>query len=217
MLSYYNRTMKIPKIIAKPILYTFTAGSILTGAYYSNAQAQTSSKSDSFEMQATAKKVVPPEGTNDLEVLANAPNPEITVAGKVHNAEIVVDVQNNVLYHYNEDGTPRKAYLVATGAPTSPTHSGIRFITNIEHSPYKTAPASTKRHKQPWLFGKHAIILDKVDTITGERNYFGEFIHGTNQESSIGKKVSGGCMRMSKEAIEELSKIVKTRRYVRVL
>lgn len=209
--------MKIPKIIARPIFYTFTAGSLLTGAYYSNAQAQTNNKSDSFEIQATTKKVIPPDGTKDLEVLANAPDPKITVAGKVHNAEIVVDVKNNVLYHYNEDGTPLKAYLVATGAPNTPTHSGIRFISHIEDYPYKKAAASTKRRRKPWLFGKHAIILDKVDTITGERNYYGEFIHGTNQETSIGKKVSGGCIRMSKAAIEEMSKAVKTRRYVRVL
>lgn len=210
--------MKIPKILAKPILYTFTAGSILAGTTYINAQTKTNGKNDTFEIQsATTKGVVPPDGTNDSSILADAPDPRIKVAGEIHNAEIVVDVQNNILYHYNENGIPLKAYLVATGAKATPTHSGIRFIANIEHAPYKKAPSSTKRYKKPWLFGKHALILDKVDVKTGERSYYGEFIHGTNQESSIGKKVSGGCIRMSKKAIEELASVVKTKRYVRIL
>lgn len=185
----------------------------------SGAHAHTMSQNtDTFEIQASAPKpVVPPDGTDDPKVLSQAPSPDVTVAGEIHKAEIVVDVENNILYHYDESGSPLKAYLVATGAPRTPTHKGIRIISHVESYPYKGAPASTKRRKKPYLFGERAIILDKVDPSTGNRSYYGEFIHGTNQESSVGKKVSGGCMRMSKKAIKELSSLVTRKRYVRII
>ena len=45
--------------------------------------------------------------------------------------------------------------------------------------------------------------------LKNERINSGQFIHGNNDFSSLGKYVSGGCIRMDNEVIKQLAKIVK--------
>ena len=63
--------------------------------------------------------------------------------------------------------------------------------------------------KNPGAYGPRAIILNKLNPETGEQSYYGEFIHGNKDASSIGKYVSQGCIRMDNEVIKQLSKQVK--------
>ena len=183
-----------------------TAGGLIIGSGSAKAyKPQIPEKQDVFERTIT----VPPEGTSNDSVLLFAPDPEVYITGDLKTAKIVVDLSKNILYKYNDNGKAEKAYLVASGKKNTPTDAGVRIVSHVEKYPYKTAPASTKRRRQPWNYGPNAIILNKLDTETGEQSQTGEFIHGNNNPASIGKYASLGCIRMDNEVIKELSKQVK--------
>ena len=165
--------------------------------------AQTRDKADSFEYS------VPPKGTSNDEILKNAPDSEVIINGEKKNAAIVVDLNTNTLYKYNQDGKAEKAYLIASGKPRTPTDKGVRIVTHIESYPYTKAPAGTRRRRKPNDYGPKIICLNKIDPETGIQSSTGEFIHGNNNPASIGKYVSLGCMRMDNEVIKELAKEVK--------
>ena len=161
---------------------------------------------------------ITPLGVKDKSVLKNAPKPDVVIAGENKKAGIVVDLSTNTLYRYDKDGNPVNAYLIASGKlsgkePT-PTEKGVRIVKNIEKYPYKDAPAITKRRKNPKNYGPYALILEKIDTKTGEQSKTGEFIHGCKSyydtfEATKNRYVSGGCMRMENSVITALSKDVK--------
>lgn len=152
---------------------------------------------------------VSPKGTSEKSILLGAPSPEVVIAGLKDTAKIVVDLSKNVLYKYNNKGDAECAYLIASGKPKYPTDPGIRVVTHVETYPYRNAPAHTRRRRRPNDYGPKIICLDKVDSITGQRSQTGEFIHGTNNPSSLGKYASLGCMRMDNEVIKSLATEVK--------
>lgn len=194
------------------ITYTFAiAGGLLACtpaiSYAQNkkqAQTETAIKKDTF-----VKLNIPQEGTSDPKILAYAPSPKVKIEGNMQKATIVVDLSRNALFHYDEKGKPMCAYLIAKGKPSTPTHKGIRIVSHIEKYPYRGAYKGSQRRRTPGAFGPNIIILEKLDVKTGERTPTGEFIHGTNVPSSIGKNVSHGCMRMNNEVIKKLAKIIK--------
>ena len=184
-------------------LGTVTATSVCAVSPIKSAQTQTETV-DKFE------RSVPPLGTTDKTVLSKAPSPKVTICGEKKNARIVVDAANNILYKYDDNGKAEKAYSVATGKNSTPTLTGTYRVSHVEVSPYKYAPSWTVRRKNPRAFGKHAVILDIIDLKTGEISSTGQFIHGNNDESSVGFRRSGGCMRMANKAMDdEISKQVK--------
>ena len=152
---------------------------------------------------------IPPKGSSEKSVLLNAPNPFINIAGEDKTAKFVVDLSSNTLYSYNTFGEAEKAFSVASGKKSTPTEKGIRIVTHVETYPYRTAPRSTKRRRNPGAYGPKIICLNKIDQLTGEQSQTGEFIHGTNNLSSIGKYISQGCIRMDNEVIKQLSEEVK--------
>ena len=173
--------------------------------FLSNTLARTP-ENDTF---VKAETVVSPKGTAEKNVLDNAPDPHITIAGEEKIAKITVDLSQNVLYKYDNKGHAQMAYLIASGKKNTPTDKGIRIVTHIETYPYRNAPRHTKRRRNPGAYGAKVICLNKIDKLTGEQSQTGEFIHGTNQPNSIGKYVSLGCMRMDNEVIKELAGEVK--------
>lgn len=152
---------------------------------------------------------VPPKGTTDSLILKSAPSPVVFVTGERKNAAIVVDLSKNVLYKYDEDGQPEIAYRIASGKPRTPTDTGLRVVLGVEKYPYKSAPSATKRRRNPNDYGPRIIVLETLDPVTGRKGSTGEFIHGNNNPSSIGKYASLGCMRMDNEVIKELASQVK--------
>ena len=84
------------------------------------------------------------------------------------------------------DGKVLKHYSVAVGKPSTPTPKGTWKIT----------------YKGLWgeQFGGYFMRLSVPWGIYG--------IHGTNKPWSIGKAVSGGCIRMKDEDIKYLYKII---------
>ena len=208
--------MKIPVIqgIKAGLGITAIAGTILLVTPKSKAHAFIQQKQDTFEYtqvnDKTAVEVLPTiRGTNDSVILSKAPSPMLTVQGEKKTATIVVDISKNILYHYDVNGKPTMAYLVASGKTKTPTKEIISIVSHVETYPYKSAPAHTKRRRSPGSFGPRAIILDKLDTLNNERISSGQFIHGNNDVLSLGKYRSGGCIRMDNEVIKELAKKVK--------
>ncbi len=147
----------------------------------------------------------PPEGTSEKDVLAGAPKPNVKIQGQMKTAKFVVDLSKNVLYKYNIQGKPEMAYMIASGKPSTPTSKGVRVVTHTETYPYRTAPAHTKRRRNPSAYGPKIILLNKLDPNTGEQSEIGEFIHGNNNFDSLGRYVSHGCMRMDNEVIKQLA------------
>ncbi len=184
---------------------TLAAGAIASAPLISSGTNQVSAQ-DTVTLTTQA---VPPQGTTDPLILEAAPSPVVFVTGERKKATIVVDISKNVLYKYDEDGEPEAAYRIASGKPRTPTDTGLRVVLGVERYPYKSAPASTKRHQKPWDYGPRAIILETLDPVTGKKGSTGEFIHGNNNPSSIGKYASLGCMRMDNEVIKKVSSQVK--------
>lgn len=153
----------------------------------------------------------PAKGSSADSILAFAPSPKIIVEGKQRILTFVVDVTNNILYHYDKLGNPIKGYRIASGklTPNCQTDEGLRIVSHIETYPYRSAPSHTKRNRNPRDYGPKCIILDKLDQITGAKSSTGEFIHGNRDATSIGKHASMGCMRMDNDVIQDLARVVK--------
>ena len=188
--------MRIPSIIK-----TISIGCMISALPISTnrAFAQTEEIDDFIVVTA------PPEGTSEKDVLAGAPNPNVKIQGQMKTAKFVVDLSKNVLYKYNIQGKPEMAYMIASGKPSTPTSKGVRVVTHTETYPYRTAPAHTKRRRNPSAYGPKIILLNKLDPNTGEKSDIGEFIHGNNNFDSLGRYVSHGCMRMDNEVIKQLA------------
>ncbi len=162
----------------------------------------------------TFKSSITPQGTLDKAFLAKAPSPDITIAGEKKKAGIIVDLKKNILYRYDEIGNVKNAYLIASGAPWSKTDTGVRIVSHIETSPYRNAPAGSKRRRAPKDYGPKILILNILDPKTGKQSYTGEFIHGCRSYHDTfiktkDRRVSHGCMRMDNGVILTLSKEVK--------
>lgn len=195
--------MNISKISTKLFAISAFAGALTYGTVKSYSQSPIGT--DRVEISSK----VPPEGSDAYKFLKFAPKPEIIYLGEERKARFVVTLSDNRLYHYNDYGEPIKVYSVASGKPSSPTSTGVRMVSHVESYPYLTAPRSTKRRRSPKSYGPKIIILDKIDLETGEKSMIGEFIHGNNDSTSIGKNVSKGCIRMDNKVIKYLSGIVK--------
>ena len=164
------------------------------------------------------KDIVTPHGITDIAVLLDAPSPKIEVMGKSLFAKLVIDVRNNTLYKYDEDGFPLKAYLIATGARGNRTKTGLRIVTYKEKFPYKGAPKDCKRLTDPYSYGPYIIFMNAINPKTGRQMYVDQFLHGNGNEKSIGRKVSHGCMRTNNNVMRnELSKEVNRGDYVLII
>ena len=183
------------------------AGSLLSGALVASAPVYADNP-HKLSQDTFVKDCVPPSGSDDPKFLAFAPSPDVKVCGVNKKAKFVVDLGENILYSYDEQGQPTCAYRIASGKKSTPTHTGIRTVSHVETYPYKTA-YGTKRKRNPSAYGPKIIILKILDTKTGEKNKTGEFIHGNNDSTSIGKYASKGCMRMDNEVIKKLALDVK--------
>jgi len=178
-------------------------------------KAQTPVK-DEFVLN-TDFRLVSPQGTTDFIVLTNAPSSDVYVKSELKKAIIVVDLSKNVLYKYDQDGNPTEAFLVASGKKSTPTSTGVRVVSHVETYPYRTAPKATKRRRNPRDYGPKIIILNELNPTNGIQSPCGEFIHGNNNPSSIGKYASKGCIRMDNEVIKELSTQVQRGDIVKII
>ena len=126
------------------------------------------------------------------EAQATKQDPARTVA-TVHRRKVVVSIPHRKLALI-EDGQTRKIYLVAVGAPQSPSPTGSFEVRTRLVKPTYYHPGSVIPPGDANPLGTRWIGL----------NTKGYGIHGTNLESSIGKAASHGCIRMHRNDLEEL-------------
>ena len=186
------------------ILPNFIKTSILSttiGISPTNISAQDFTSRDTFEY----KQIV----LDEKELLAKAPSPRVLLKGKEVNVTLLADLSKNLLFQYDSQGKPERVFPVASGKQSSPTTKGLRIISHVESFPYKNAPKTCKRRKTPNVYGANVIIVEALDQKTGVKSATSQFLHGTNNPSSIGKYASAGCVRMYKKDIQYLAKLVK--------
>ena len=195
------------KILSIRNIRNLTIAALTTGAVIFTpalAQTQRTQPQDRFE-----RTEVTASGTTAPSALINAPTPYVYVLDEEKTARFVVDITDNILYEYDESGIAQCAYKVASGKKKTPTTPGIRVVSHTETYPYRTAPKSTKRRKNPGAYGPRIIYTKLINPKTGEITDNGEFIHGNCDPKSIGQHASGGCIRMDNEVIKDLAEKVK--------
>lgn len=157
-----------------------------------------------------------PQKIRDYNAKHNAPQPIITIKNKSQLAKAVVSQDNHLTYLYDKDGKFLKSFKNAVGREESPTSAGIRQITGIEEYPYNSANG-TKRKAYPEVYGSKVITNVMINSQTGEKTITGELFHGTNMAGSLGRNVSGGCIRHSNGNINNLAKNVQSGEYILIL
>lgn len=110
---------------------------------------------------------------------------------------LIINSKKNKLGYF-KDGVLVKEFSVATGKPSTPTPQGkFKIVNKIKNRPYYSGGIPGGSLNNPlgdrWL-GLHV-------GVTYGTTYA---IHGNNNASSIGKHVSGGCIRMHNSEIRWL-------------
>jgi hypothetical protein len=134
-----------------------------------------------------------------LVVLASAAQAQQVESQPKHTRVLVVSIPDRKLALL-EDGVVVKVYPVAVGADVSPSPEvDFQIINRLEHPGYygkKKKKVIAPGRKNP--LGTRWMGLDKKS--------YG--IHGTNEEDSIGKAASHGCIRMHRRDLEQLFAMV---------
>ena len=99
-----------------------------------------------------------------------------------------------------ENGTLLVSTPVAVGSATSPTPTGVFFVTDAIDMTANPGAWG------PFAFGLSA-RSDVITEFNGGDGIIG--IHGTNRPSSIGEARSLGCVRLPNEMILELAKVIE--------
>ena len=111
---------------------------------------------------------------------------------------IVVDLRARRLRAYDE-GRLRLSVRVAVGAAASPTPRGRFFLrervrvidsASSPYGPLALGLSAFSRYRTDWLGGGQVAI------------------HGTNEPSLIGRRVSNGCVRLRNEDVQRLDRLV---------
>ncbi|NMB46444.1 MAG: L,D-transpeptidase [Firmicutes bacterium] len=130
---------------------------------------------------------------------------------------VIIAKSTNILYFYT-DGKLVKRYRVATGQDPAFTPEGKFEITQKAVLDTELqGPRTAKAHEQNPQLGSRWLGLgvppqaDKREPGSDPRAPVGlkYGIHGTNEPSSIGKHISGGCIRMHDHDIKELYELVE--------
>jgi len=99
------------------------------------------------------------------------------------------------------DGHYIKEYLVGLGAPESPTPKGAFVVANnkLVNPAWTTPDGRVLKYGDPRnILGTRWIGFKEND------RYRGYGIHGTDDENTIGRNVSNGCVRMRNADVEEV-------------
>jgi lipoprotein-anchoring transpeptidase ErfK/SrfK len=118
---------------------------------------------------------------------------------------IIISKKTNKLFYY-EEGKLVKSFAVATGKKPSYTPEGLFTIhEKIKNRPYYKEKIKGGDPKNP--LGDRWLGLSV--TRNGKTSYaYG--IHGNNNEKSIGKYVSAGCIRMHNKDVRWLYDRIET-------
>ena len=121
------------------------------------------------------------------------------------SASMPVVLRLNVpAYHLDflEHGVVRERYVVAVGEPRYPTPLGQFMLTHITWNPWWRPPNSE------WARNDTVHRPGPTNPMGRVKLQFGTpyFVHGTPNESSIGKAASHGCVRMRDSDVRRLAR-----------
>ena len=144
------------------------------------------------------EEIAPPPAASSVPASAAAARPlrlEVSVSGRTLR---VIDGDEVV-----------KTYTVAVGQSAHPTPRGSfairRVIWNPRWVPPKAGWARGKTAKEP---GDPNNPMGRVKLFFSEPDYY---IHGTENQASLGRAESHGCVRMANSDVVELAKLVMER------
>jgi L,D-transpeptidase ErfK/SrfK len=116
-----------------------------------------------------------------------------------------VDLSERRLY-VEENGQVVKTYPIAVGKPQHPTPRGSFAVRRVIWNPRWVPPNSEwARGKTPKAPGDPNNPMGRVKAFFREPTYY---LHGTDDEASIGKAASHGCVRLRNDDIVELSRLL---------
>jgi len=119
---------------------------------------------------------------------------------------IAVSTQKKILV-VRQNGRDVKKYDVAVGTKKHPTPLGTFSISHIVWNPAWHPPdANWAKGKQPAKPGDPKNPMKVVKLFFQEPDYY---IHGTDQEDTLGAAASHGCVRMSQKDVYDLARFVQ--------
>lgn len=150
---------------------------------------------------AALERLSPPPGSS----LASFPSAEMVPARTFEGTpvRVVVCLAEHRTFLFNTDGSLAGVFPNASGAPSTPTHTGLRVVNRHLSGSFLRSIARELWH-DPGVFGEHMLDLSYVG---GRRS--GEELHGTSSPASIGRSVSHGCMRHDRASIAALYAAVR--------
>lgn len=173
-------------------------------AFQSSADLPLTGKMDQATYQALTE-VSPPPGKmiwEDPVAARSFPSPP-DVSGK--KVRVLIDLSEHRLSVYDSSGKLQRAFPVASGAPKTPTHPGIKVVVEKMADPTALAEKLWPESKGT-AFGNRLIDLNWYDPKSGAESVSDEELHGTYDLYSIGSSASHGCMRVTNESVEWLYK-----------
>lgn len=142
------------------------------------------------------------EEEGDVEVPAHLRRQVVSYTTREPAGTIIVDTPNTYLYYVLGNGRAVR-YGIGVGREGF-TWSGTQSVTRKSEWPDWTPPAEMIA-RQPYL--PRFMAGGPGNPMGARAMYLGNSmyrIHGTNQPSSIGQKVSSGCIRMLNEDVADL-------------
>lgn len=159
------------------------------------------------------------------------PTPDL---GNGKRARVVISLSQHRAFAFDKAGNLTKIYPVRTGRDDhadgrgSRTLPGVRVVTGKNSDPSDVSnrlwPEAGGR-----AFGNRLIDLTPIDPSTGQRtrnlldpvtgtlqSAGGQELHGTDQESSLGRDFSHGCVGFRNADIEEIFDGIRNGEFVRV-
>jgi lipoprotein-anchoring transpeptidase ErfK/SrfK len=170
----------------------------LNGKYTAKTSA---SKNGSYTFKVSKLKVFTPIKVQSIDAAGNQSKPSFTEAKSsqpLSNGQlIIVNTKTNKLSYYNK-GKLVKSFSVATGKASTPTPTGkFKILNKIKNRPWYKGNIPGGAPNNP--LGKRWMGLSMGSS---PGSSYG--IHGNANESSIGKSVSSGCIRMHNSEIQWL-------------
>ncbi len=130
---------------------------------------------------------------------------EVTVAGLPYRLDVLQRAHQLRLYRF---GKLVHTYPIAVGKADTPTPGGTFYLKEL------IRPTNAGGFYGPYAFGLSG-FSNALSSFGGGEAVIG--LHGTNDESSIGRDVSSGCIRLHNADITALSKLLPLGTPVRIL
>lgn len=182
-----------------------------------------------FGQQSPVSETVPEDKPPEEQVQAKESNPlvpqtmpqvtDVALARAnrqpryITNGHYILIIKSQHLLAHYFDGELQNTYPVAVGAGKGDKTENWQNMTPEGHFMANRFHDSRgwffKQNRTPGVYGPWfiGILMEKSGSF-GNKNWTGIGIHGTNNEKSIGKHVSHGCIRMKNKDITELKERV---------